>query len=358
MSEKRTNFLIHEALEVIKEPYENIDELSELFKRYPNVAVMLSECVKLTDDDAYDEWYELITKLMEHTPITTRALQQFMKTGEQEEDDGETRKFNDFADGMPEVPLRHHETSPNPHKEDEAVKETSEGEQPDEKQKLDEMEEELKENGHKNQEIEKMKELCKKHRIKNMSTKKIAKEMGIPVTTIKTDEMFGEIYDSGRHEEFIDKIRENYEDIPPKSPQDLKEEPEFVETELLTEAEAKRLKEESPENFEIVEDEETEKAVAVNGDLPEDTNYEEMLSQDLYKLCLERKIPVKPMQRKEVYINALRAYDTPKEEKSKYNFESPIDAYKACKEKNIKCEMRRPIEYYVELLEEYDAWNV
>lgn len=382
---RRINFLLDEAVDIISNPYDNLEEFGELFARYPLVGTLFLEAIKHGDEKDNEAWFKVFSVVMQHTPITTRALNQFMKgqpdTGDSQED---TRMYDDPTES-PNTPTAMNEKNTTAAEnvgsagdKDTAVSETErasggKSEHPDETKQLDAQEKALEGQDNNTQVIEEMKATFKKYGLRNMSVKKLAKEQGIPVTSIQSERMCEEILDSGKKDEFMDYINAEYgEGTPQPQPKE----------DMLTEAEARKLEGVDTSDFEVgdigeipetptelIDAEYQEKPSAVNGSKDvesvdsEDVDYSDLLklkAQDLYKLCLEKKLPVKPMQPREYYIEALKAHNA-KQSAPAVNDgypETAIEVYKLCVAKGLKPEVRRPREYYVELLEGLKSWDI
>lgn len=93
--------------------------------------------------------------------------------------------------------------------------------------------------------------------------------------------------------------------------------------------------------------------------------YDGMSARELFNLCKERGLEVKPKLSAEEYVKALKAADKEEEKKdtdkatdgSAYEGMTAMELFKECKKRGIKVEVKKPAKVYVELLEKNDAEN-
>lgn len=93
-------------------------------------------------------------------------------------------------------------------------------------------------------------------------------------------------------------------------------------------------------------------------------DYSDMSAKELYELCQERDIEVKPRQSKDYYIDLLEADDDKgsdddwgdegDDEKTDYDSMSAKELYTLCKERDIDAEPRKPEAYYIKKLKAAD----
>lgn len=100
------------------------------------------------------------------------------------------------------------------------------------------------------------------------------------------------------------------------------------------------------------------------GSNEEGNAYEDMTAKELYKLCEEREIECEPKKPQKYYINLLEEADKAQddwgdedEDEDVFDYESmtPKELYKLCKERDIDCKPKQKKDYYVEKLKAADS---
>jgi|GEM_PF-1569485 len=102
-----------------------------------------------------------------------------------------------------------------------------------------------------------------------------------------------------------------------------------------------------------------------------DSEYSDMTAKELYALCDDRGIDVKPKMKPSYYIAKLEAWDEEHADEEEaedddwedeeddeaidYSEMSAKELFNLCKERKIECAPKKPAKYYITLLEEYDS---
>ena len=112
----------------------------------------------------------------------------------------------------------------------------------------------------------------------------------------------------------------------------------------------------------------SKKAEPEEDDDDNDLDYDDMTVKELYKLCVERDIKVKPKKDEDFYIKKLKEYDEENSEdeesededdenEESYEEMSALELYKLCKKRGIKVAPKKSEKFYVKKLEEFEENN-
>lgn len=96
----------------------------------------------------------------------------------------------------------------------------------------------------------------------------------------------------------------------------------------------------------------------------EEYNYDEMSAKALYSLCKERDIEVKAKKDEEYYIEKLEEWDLDNEDDSNDSEDKPNykkmtarELYDLCEDRDISVKPKKDKDYYIEKLEDWDEEN-
>lgn len=98
-----------------------------------------------------------------------------------------------------------------------------------------------------------------------------------------------------------------------------------------------------------------------NTEKADSSDYEEYTAKELYEECISRGLEVEKKKQKSTYIKLLEEDDAEYEdeeddedEEENYDSMTAKELYKLCKEKDIDVKPKKTKEYYIDLLEEYE----
>lgn len=363
VAREKTVYSLYETAQII-DSLDNPQETATVFYKYPYIASLLAKAMKNTENN--EAWLDILAAVEEHSKITSRQMNNTLKrnAGDTSEDNEETEYVTDETDNVFDLPMNEHDTSNNNEDISDGDPALVEGNTSQASQ-TEISNEPSEEQTQRTQEIEALKEYLKNNGVRNMSARKLAKDIGIPVSTLRTDEMCGEIVDSGRMQDLINHIEKI------NAPEEIAQEP------LLTDREERQLAQvEDLEEFNV-DVPETSSAVNANQNsqpVNEEFNFFELTAQAQYEYLLSKGIKVMPMKAKKYYeqlyrdkvVNQLQP--KPQPEIDPYaNLSAPqlfVMAQKEIKKTNanIKLETHRSREHYIAILDklksEQDEWAI